>query len=368
MSDPSPTTPTQPSLPHRVSVLVGDRFCATCGFNLVGQTVVREPHYHMLMVRCPECGTAAAMQEYPMLGRWANRWARVLAVLLLLVCTVFTIGASFACWGVSMPSVYAMVQPLSERLGEEHVKWQIAARAAAEMQATAAQPDPAPTDPTPPDSTTQQPAPVPPIAPVAANQITLAANAPDPNAAIAAAVQAVVTRRRGNEASWKYYAESDWTRAVNPRDAISDGPGWLAGVNWTGLRWLIVSLPVAFVFGVVYSVLLLGTRRVRAMLVIPVVLGLSTCWVLVDHFANDYRWGGSMDDIALSTFGVPLHLLVFMFMACAMAAGIWAGRPIARFFVLIMLPPRLCGGLADLWLCEGLNPPCAALARGVKSK
>ena len=48
----------------RVDVLSGDRCCARCGFNLYGQTIIREPHYGLLMVRCPECGTAAAMQEY----------------------------------------------------------------------------------------------------------------------------------------------------------------------------------------------------------------------------------------------------------------------------------------------------------------
>lgn len=367
MSDHSPTPPTQPPSPQRVSVLIGDRFCATCGFNLVGQTVVREPHYHMLMVRCPECGTAAAMQEYPMLGRWANRWARVLAVLLVLVLTAFTIGASFACWGVSMPPVYAMVQPLADRLGEEHVKWQIAAleaaQAAKDKQAGAPAAEPAPADPATPDPTAQPPEPVPPLAPVASGQTAPTASAPDPNAAIAAAARIVASRRRGNEDSWKRYAEPEWTRTVKPRDAISAGPPWLASIDWTGLRWLLVSLPVAFVIGVVYSILLLGTRRARAVLVIPIVLGLSSCWVLVDHFDANYHWGGSMHDIALSTFGVPLHLLVFAFMACAIAAGIWAGRPIARLFVRVMLPPRLCGGLADLWLCEGLNPPYGALAR-----
>jgi hypothetical protein len=58
-------------------VLKGDRCCAGCGFNLYGQTIVREPHYRMLMVRCPECGTAAAMQEYPTLSRitWRIRMA-----------------------------------------------------------------------------------------------------------------------------------------------------------------------------------------------------------------------------------------------------------------------------------------------------
>ena len=62
-----------------VSILVGDRLCTKCGYNLTGQPVLREPHYEMLIVRCPECGAVAALQEYPVLGRWAGRWAALLA-------------------------------------------------------------------------------------------------------------------------------------------------------------------------------------------------------------------------------------------------------------------------------------------------
>jgi hypothetical protein len=353
---------------RRVSVLVGDRFCATCGFNLVGQTVVREPHYNMLMVRCPECGTPAAMQEYPLLGRWANRWARVLAVAMILFMTMFTIGASLACWGVSIPPVWAMVEPLAGRLGDSHVNFRRAAALQAALQksaaatapaannATAAIPDPlaaslntSPSDPAadpsvdPAATSNSAATPVPPIAPV-----------PPPASAISIK----------DEEWWRRYGETDWAMAVNPREVIaSSGGGWASGIAWSGLKWLVVSLPVAFLFGVIYSVLLLGSRRWKAMLIIPIVLGLSTCWVLIDHIDGPSRGGGNLNEMAASVAGTPLHLVVYMFMAYAMAMGIWVGRPIARVFVQIMLPPRLCGSLADLWLCEGKTPPCAAQAR-----
>jgi hypothetical protein len=66
---------------RRVSVLTADRMCTTCGYNLVGQVVVRERHYGMLIVRCPECAAVASVQEYPLLGRWAGRWGAILATL-----------------------------------------------------------------------------------------------------------------------------------------------------------------------------------------------------------------------------------------------------------------------------------------------
>lgn len=67
------------STEQRIGVLAGDRCCAGCGFNLFGQIILREPHYGLLMVRCPECGVPAAMQEYPTLTRVAGRLRALLA-------------------------------------------------------------------------------------------------------------------------------------------------------------------------------------------------------------------------------------------------------------------------------------------------
>ncbi|HED53526.1 MAG TPA: hypothetical protein ENJ00_04925, partial [Phycisphaerales bacterium] len=49
------------------SVVLGDRLCVACAYNLRGQPVYRESEYGLYLVRCPECGTPAAIQEYPML-------------------------------------------------------------------------------------------------------------------------------------------------------------------------------------------------------------------------------------------------------------------------------------------------------------
>ncbi len=352
---------------RRVSVLVGDRFCAACGFNLVGQTVFRETHYNMLMARCPECGTPAAMQEYPMLGRWANRWARVLAVVMILFMTMFTFAASLACWGVSIPAVWAMVEPLADRLGDSHVKFRRAAALQAALQKGAAAGAPTATNATTgtpdplsasPSTSPSDPAADPAVDPVA----TINAAAPAPPIAPLPPPASPISIK--DEEWWRRYGETDWAMAVNPREVIAaSGGGWASGIAWSGLKWLVVSLPVALLFGVIYSVLLLGSRRWKAMLVIPIVLGLSTCWVLIDHIDGPSRGGGNLNEMAANVAGTPLHLIVYMFMAYAMAMGIWVGRPIARAFVRIMLPPRLCGSLADLWLCEGKTPPCAAQAR-----
>lgn len=79
---PAPQSTLQPA-ETRIDVLRGDRCCAGCGFNLYGQVIVREGHYRMLIVRCPECGTVAALQEYPTLTRMAWRVRMLLAAVWL---------------------------------------------------------------------------------------------------------------------------------------------------------------------------------------------------------------------------------------------------------------------------------------------
>ena len=48
---------------QRVSVIVGDRLCVHCGYNLTGQNIYREPYYELLIARCPECGSVASVLE-----------------------------------------------------------------------------------------------------------------------------------------------------------------------------------------------------------------------------------------------------------------------------------------------------------------
>ena len=90
---------------ERVSTVVGDRLCAKRGFNLFGQMIVREPRYKLLIVRCPECATVAALQEYPLLGKWANRWATALAALWVLALVASIVGFSGAGFGMTMGSL-----------------------------------------------------------------------------------------------------------------------------------------------------------------------------------------------------------------------------------------------------------------------
>ena len=105
---------------QRISTLVGDRLCVSCGYNLIGQSVLREPHYQLLIVRCPECGTVAALQEYPLLGRWANRWAALLAALWMAVMIAIVMGGGLVMYGFSMGTAHEASQTYSNFISQKY--------------------------------------------------------------------------------------------------------------------------------------------------------------------------------------------------------------------------------------------------------
>jgi hypothetical protein len=120
MNEAHPPPPeASPAPDQRVAALVGDRICVKCGYNLHGQPVVRESHYHMLIVRCAECGTVASVQEYPLLGRWANRWAVTFAALwfLLIVALLLVTAGTMTTLVISATMVAA--QPYTEHINEK---------------------------------------------------------------------------------------------------------------------------------------------------------------------------------------------------------------------------------------------------------
>jgi hypothetical protein len=108
-AEPAPDVPAKTPI-HRL--LTGDRLCIGCGYSLVHQPILREPAYGLLIVRCPECGTVAPVQEYPLLGRWASRLAAIgaaawlVVILAVLAGTTLTItGAGFMAWEMGRAAV-----------------------------------------------------------------------------------------------------------------------------------------------------------------------------------------------------------------------------------------------------------------------
>jgi len=89
-----------PVLGEPVSYLSGDRFCAQCNHNLVGQPVYREQAYGIIIARCPECGRFASLNEYPSLGRWGRRLGAFLAAMVILLVLLFMAGSAGVLAGV----------------------------------------------------------------------------------------------------------------------------------------------------------------------------------------------------------------------------------------------------------------------------
>lgn len=117
---------------ERLDVLTGDRCCAGCGFNLAGQTIVREAHYGLLMVRCPECGVVAALQEYPALSRVAGRLRMLVAAIWALILVGGMAATGAIVYGFAWATAEMVVSPYTRAI---HTSWD---------KAFAAMPEPKP--------------------------------------------------------------------------------------------------------------------------------------------------------------------------------------------------------------------------------
>jgi hypothetical protein len=289
-----------------VSHVAGDRLCAGCGFHLVGQPIVREPRYKLLIVRCPECGTAAALGEYPALGRWAGRWAALLAAVWL----VGLLGAGLLSVTVLAVPMLAMV----EQTGIE------AAEALADAQRSWAESLPA------------------------------AERAAMPNADELSQAYAWVGIR------------PEFLAARSPADVLRErGRLWpmitaemRAGLFFWGLALVGVS--------VFWAVALPHRRRWQSVLIVLGLwgAGFALFWANGAGAMMYGHMGGNLPtahEVAMG-FVRPRSLLmiggggiVLSVVACVF------GRPLARGIVRLALPPRLRGPFVFLWRADGKALP-----------
>lgn len=100
--------------------------CHDCGLDLTRVQAVRDPHYALLIARCPECGTVAALHEYPLLGKWANRWGRLLAALWLFIIFCFIQINAGLITGFSTAMAKSMLQPTATVISENFRTWALA--------------------------------------------------------------------------------------------------------------------------------------------------------------------------------------------------------------------------------------------------
>jgi len=91
-----------------------------------------------------------------------------------------------------------------------------------------------------------------------------------------------------------------------------------------------------------------ASRRVlRGTLLYPVFVAVVVyiCWWLSYDVSNIIGW---------SILRIALYTALTI---ATMALGQWFGRPVARFAVRMVAPPKLRQHAQFLWLCDGLEPP-----------
>lgn len=296
---------------ERLGVVNTDRPCIRCGFNLHGQPIAREPHYQMVMARCPECGQVASLQEYPALGRWAGRLAGALALLWLAIVLLAGFGTAAGLHAFAKRAALAVVYPAGQRLA-------VAYRAYALEKAEAI---------TDPIMRQQQTAWIEQNSvetwPIVGNDFKLDGSA--------AAVLATIPK--AERVDWKRGRAIGWMALW----AAPVGMGWAVLAPHLRRRGLAALATLLMLGGGVWTAIaaVRGTQ--------PRVWG-------------GYYWGV---DVAYDAFGwiwMPAGLAVG---GVGLFAGMLVGRPLARLLVVMLLPPRVRAPLGALWTLQGLKVPGA---------
>jgi len=308
-----------------VSVLWGDRSCASCGFNLVGQRIVREGVYGMLLVRCPECNTAASLQEYPLLGRWAARWGAVLAAGWLLGLLMWGVLNVWACFQLS----HSAVVEASSTLAREAVVRQVA-HSKIELE-------------------------------------EIKKTDPEFKSRTAFSLNFMATQVA------EAYGTLDlsWWNAQDADAMFQEVGGWRRGVNWGAAAVWVYGSVLGVGFGMVWAVALAHVRGWKLMAVPLVIAVFAVVMSLLpearslfyfDPFAQ-YNRGGGPWIVAIAAVRATIEPIMLpasvVFCGLCMGVGVWIGRPVARLAVRALLAPRMRGTLAFLWLCDGKEPPTA---------
>jgi hypothetical protein len=329
---------------ERVGTIQGDRICVGCAFNLVGQPILREGRYGLLIARCPECGSVAAMQEYPVLGRWANRWAALLAAGWLMAMLTLLLAPGGALFGGLMGIAGSASGGLSAEIGDrymDHVVERLRAGVVATSQTESQW-----------VMWLQQ----------AELRVrgTAGASAATPNPALPTTISdEAVEQTRTN---LRYWAAVDvgWWSDQDRREIRRAGGGLrgaFARVPAGAWFWLV---SLTFAYGVALSVALLGRRRRVVLVVALVPIGFALVLSAIFREPSP-TWMGvagvQASELAREMIWTPLCAGVLAIAYAGVAVGVAIGRPVARLALRALLPAPLCGALAFVWTADGKDPP-----------
>ena len=286
-------------------IVTGDRFCTRCGYNLIGQQVVREEHYSLLVVRCPECATVASVQEYPLLGGWAVRWGVLLAVLWLM--------ALVAWWPASSGIIFGMSLAITDEATQGYYHHLRQLQADSEAQTTGQTPSNTIRTITTPGGTIR------------------------------------IGRSSGNFGKW-------WEQQDHAA-LLADAGGWRGAISGHAFLILVPTVPLVFGVGWLWSVCLIQLKR-RWLVVCGAAVMLLALVFVVPVVVEWHMLAGTWARYAANQqLGTPILAICMALCIIPLGLGLWLGRPLTRLGVRALLPPRLRSSLALLWTAEGLAPP-----------
>lgn len=285
-----------------ISVVVGERYCIECGYNLIGQPIWRDAQYRMFIVRCPECATVASVQEYPLLGRWAKRWAMVLAGLWLLALLGALAASGGVLYGAAAAVAYSGSGEYAQYLQGHQATWM---------------------------------------------------SAQDPD-------QLQSAGRYFGPSSVYQSIEQQWWSSVDPDELLRQAGGWRGAFDFNALRQFVWIAPTVFAIGIFWAVALLHLRKWLLAIVGSAPVGLAGIFLLLHIVNTDPEaniWWFSVYDAASYQLAPTTMLMMLIILFLLMQVGLTFGRPFTRLLARALLPPRLRGGLAFLWIADGRALP-----------
>jgi hypothetical protein len=332
---------TTPPIERRLGLVTGDRLCVECGYNLVNQPILREPHYDLVIVRCPECGAVASVQEYPLLGRWAARWGALLATLWLIFLVAAWPGTSGVLLGWSVGAAEEASWPYARVLRRLH-------REDSEAAAAVGAPTPGsaaagPTAPAGPAATAPTPIPLPPgVDEQMIEEIQLMQQGQQ------VIVQSTTTTGRQDF--------EDWWAQQDPDALFEQAGGWRSAAGWGLVIWIPATI-FALLFGWFWSIALLQMRQRWLYVWALLVIGLTALFAIVPMTGWLSRPPTGSSTVARQHIGTVFMYVTVAYTTLPLMIGMTIGRPITRGLVRALLPPRLRGSLAILWTAVGKEVP-----------
>ncbi len=314
------------SLRRARRIITGDRFCTKCGYNLVGQQIVREEHYALLIVRCPECATVTGLQDYPRLGIWAARWGIVLAALwmILLLCL----------WPVTSGIMLGFSIGMADEGSRDYARHLEALQTADEAQTSPPASQAPQTTPARPAAT------LPPIPPLPGQSL--------PNS-VTIQGTTIVLGGGARAGSGKF---KDWWARQDQRAVLAAAGGWWGVFDRVEFLMLIPAGVFVFLLGCFWSVFLLQVPPRRLVYCGAAIVGLACVFALIPLLEWDSRAVYSARRAAQYQLALPTLTATLGALIVPLSLGLWSGRSLAKLAVRALLPPKLRGPIAVLWTAE----------------